>query len=71
MEIKKSELKNIIKECVAEVLTENKPMTFAEACEYVDKIGIVTEEIGENQYNKLIEGVVTTNNYDNIKLILD
>jgi len=71
MKIKKSELKNLIKECVSEVLTENKPMTFSESCEYFDKIGIVTEEISENQYNKLMENVVTTNNYDNIKLILD
>ena len=71
MKIKKSELKNLVKECVVEVLMENKPMTFAESCDYFDKIGIVTEEIGENQYNKLMEGVVTTNNYNNIELILD
>jgi len=71
MKIKKNELKNIIKECVAEVLTENKPMTFAEASEYADKIGIVTEEINETEYNTLMEGVVAVNGYDNIKLILD
>jgi hypothetical protein len=76
MKMTKNELKNIIKECVDEVLTENsQPVsfdTFNEAWEYCRKIGVPTTVVTEKQWNLLMEDVVNTNDDDEAsKLLLE
>ena len=55
MKIKKSELKNIIKECITEVLTEtSQPYDFDSDWKRMDEQGIPVTHISEEQYKSLI-----------------
>lgn len=57
MKIKKSELKNLVKECVAEVLTEMsqpKPYDFDEDWKRMDEQGVPVIHLTEEEYKSLI-----------------
>ena len=55
MKIKKSELKNIIKECITEVLTEtSQPYDFDADWKRMDEQGVPVTHISEEQYKSLI-----------------
>lgn len=55
MKIKKSELKNIIKECITEVLIEtSQPYDFDADWKRMDEQGVPVTHISEEQYKFLI-----------------
>lgn len=48
-----------------------KPMSFDEAWDHADKIGIPIVEITEKQYGVLMEGVNKSNQCDNMNMLLE
>lgn len=55
MKIKKSELKNLVKECVAEVLTEmSQPYDFDTEWKRMDEQGVPVLHLTEEEYKSLI-----------------
>ena len=48
----------------------NKPMTFDEAWEYMDKMGFPVIHLSEEEYNKLIDDIGEANSMSEVDKIL-
>lgn len=66
MKIQKSELKSIIKECVAEVLTEMsqpKPYDFKAEWKRMDEAGVPVTNFNDDEYKSFMFRIDESNSY--------
>lgn len=73
MKIKKSELKNLVKECVAEVLTEMsnpKPYDFDEDWNRMDEQGVPVTHLTDEEFNSFVTKLNEAESYKSAVNIL-
>lgn len=73
MKIKKSELKNLVKECVAEVLTEMsqpKPYDFDEDWKRMDEQGVPVLHLTDEEFDSFVTKLNEAKSYKSVENIL-
>jgi len=73
MKIKKSELKNLVKECVAEVLTEMsqpKPYDFDEDWKRMDEQGVPVLHLTDEEFDSFVTKLNEAKSYNSVENIL-
>lgn len=73
MKIKKSELKNLVKECVSEVLTEMsqpKPYDFDEDWNRMDEQGVPVIHLTDEEFDSFVTKLNEAKSYKSVENIL-
>jgi len=73
MKIKKSELKNLIKECVAQVLTENsqpQPYDFDADWKRMDEAGVPVVHLNDDQYKSFVSRINEVTSYKSAENVI-
>lgn len=73
MDIKKSELKNFIKECIKEVIEENaqhQPYDFDADWKRMDEQGVPVTHLNEENYKSFVSSINEANSYSSAENVL-